>query len=215
MTATAIAPGPKPSLLERLHLPAGARPARRSSRTSRAPTATSSPTGWRGEQLFLVNDPQLTQATSSSPTTATSPRAAASQRTQAAARRGAADQRRRDAPAAAPADAAGVSSRSHRRLRRHDGRLRRSHARRRGATARRSTSRSEMNRLTLSIVGKTLFDADVESQAAEVGEALTARDGIVLDDDAAVRRRARAAAGAEAAPRPDGARAARRDHLPA
>jgi hypothetical protein len=30
-----------------------------------------------------------------------------------------------------------------------------------------------MNRLTLSIVGKTLFDADVESQAAEVGEALT------------------------------------------
>ena len=31
----------------------------------------------------------------------------------------------------------------------------------------------EMNRLTLSIVGKTLFDAAVESQAAEVGEALT------------------------------------------
>ncbi len=31
----------------------------------------------------------------------------------------------------------------------------------------------EMNRLTLSIVGKTLFDANVESQAAEVGEALT------------------------------------------
>jgi cytochrome P450 len=31
----------------------------------------------------------------------------------------------------------------------------------------------EMNRLTLSIVGKTLFDADVESQAIEVGEALT------------------------------------------
>jgi cytochrome P450 len=31
----------------------------------------------------------------------------------------------------------------------------------------------EMNRLTLSIVGKTLFDADVESQATEVGEALT------------------------------------------
>ncbi len=32
----------------------------------------------------------------------------------------------------------------------------------------------EMNRLTLSIVGKTLFDVDVESQAAEVGKALTA-----------------------------------------
>ena len=32
----------------------------------------------------------------------------------------------------------------------------------------------EMNRLTLSIVGKTLFDVDVESQAAAVGEALTA-----------------------------------------
>jgi cytochrome P450 len=32
----------------------------------------------------------------------------------------------------------------------------------------------EMTRLTLSIVGKTLFDADVELQAAEVGEALTA-----------------------------------------
>jgi cytochrome P450 len=32
----------------------------------------------------------------------------------------------------------------------------------------------EMNRLTLSIVGKTLFDVDVESQAATVGEALTA-----------------------------------------
>jgi cytochrome P450 len=31
----------------------------------------------------------------------------------------------------------------------------------------------EMNRLTLSVVGKTLFDADVESQAASVGEALT------------------------------------------
>jgi cytochrome P450 len=31
----------------------------------------------------------------------------------------------------------------------------------------------EMNRLTLSVVGKTLFDADVESQATEVGEALT------------------------------------------
>src|SRR4029079_17077364 len=28
----------------------------------------------------------------------------------------------------------------------------------------------EMNRLTLNIVGKTLFDADVESQAGEVGE---------------------------------------------
>src|SRR3954453_17273382 len=32
----------------------------------------------------------------------------------------------------------------------------------------------EMNRLTLSIVGKTLFDVDVESQAAAVGDALTA-----------------------------------------
>ena len=31
-----------------------------------------------------------------------------------------------------------------------------------------------MNRLTLSIVGKTLFDVDVEQQAAAVGEALTA-----------------------------------------
>ena len=31
-----------------------------------------------------------------------------------------------------------------------------------------------MNRLTLSIVGKTLFDVDVESQAAAVGDALTA-----------------------------------------
>jgi cytochrome P450 len=31
----------------------------------------------------------------------------------------------------------------------------------------------EMNRLTLSIVGKTLFDADVEMQAADVGDALT------------------------------------------
>jgi cytochrome P450 len=32
----------------------------------------------------------------------------------------------------------------------------------------------EMNRLTLSIVGKTLFDVDVQQQAAAVGEALTA-----------------------------------------
>ena len=32
----------------------------------------------------------------------------------------------------------------------------------------------EMNRLTLAIVGRTLFDVDVESQAAAVGEALTA-----------------------------------------
>lgn len=32
----------------------------------------------------------------------------------------------------------------------------------------------EMNRLTLAIVGKTLFDADVESKAKEVGAALTA-----------------------------------------
>jgi cytochrome P450 len=31
-----------------------------------------------------------------------------------------------------------------------------------------------MNRLALAIVGKTLFDADVESQAKEVGAALTA-----------------------------------------
>jgi cytochrome P450 len=31
----------------------------------------------------------------------------------------------------------------------------------------------EMNRLTLNIVGKTLFDADIESQAVEVGEALS------------------------------------------
>jgi cytochrome P450 len=31
----------------------------------------------------------------------------------------------------------------------------------------------EMNRLTLSVVGKTLFDADVDLQAAEVGDALT------------------------------------------
>jgi cytochrome P450 len=31
----------------------------------------------------------------------------------------------------------------------------------------------EMSRLTLSVVGKTLFDTDVESQAKEVGEALT------------------------------------------
>src|SRR4029079_783055 len=31
----------------------------------------------------------------------------------------------------------------------------------------------EMNRLTLSVVGKTLFDADVDAQAAAVGEALT------------------------------------------
>jgi cytochrome P450 len=31
----------------------------------------------------------------------------------------------------------------------------------------------EMNRLTLNIVGKTLFDADVESQAVQVGEALS------------------------------------------
>jgi hypothetical protein len=30
-----------------------------------------------------------------------------------------------------------------------------------------------MMRLTLSIVGKTLFDTDVQSQAREVGEALT------------------------------------------
>jgi cytochrome P450 len=30
-----------------------------------------------------------------------------------------------------------------------------------------------MNRLTLSVIGKTLFDADVELQAAEVGDALT------------------------------------------
>jgi cytochrome P450 len=32
----------------------------------------------------------------------------------------------------------------------------------------------EMNRLTLAVVGKTLFDADVESQARDVGRALTA-----------------------------------------
>jgi len=33
---------------------------------------------------------------------------------------------------------------------------------------------ADMNRLTLAIVGRTLFDADVESQAQEVGRALTA-----------------------------------------
>ena len=41
-----------------------------------------------------------------------------------------------------------------------------------GAT---STWRREMSRLTLLIVGKTLFDADVESQAREVGDAMTRR----------------------------------------
>ena len=60
---------------------------------------------------------------------------------QAPARTGSADERRRDAPAAAAADAAGLSPRSHRRLRAIDGRLCRSDAPRLGATAPRSTSR--------------------------------------------------------------------------
>jgi cytochrome P450 len=61
----------------------------------------------------------------------------------------------------------------------------------------------EMNRLTLRIVGKTLFDADVgggqkRRRSADRG------DGIVLDDDAAVFRPARksAAAGIQRSRRP-------------
>ena len=71
----------------------------------------------------------------------------------------------------------------------------------------------EMIRLTLGIVGKTLFDADVESQARMSARALTA----VMDSfwmiDAAVLRPARAAADAGAAAKPAGARDTRRDHL--
>ena len=109
----------------------------RSSPTSRAPTATSSPTAWAASRcssstirstssdILVTHNTQLHEG----------PRPAARE---AAARRRAADQRRRDAPAAAPADAAGVSSRSHRRLRRrrwsrYADRLRSALARRRDA----------------------------------------------------------------------------------
>ena len=42
-----------------------------------------------------------------------------------------------------------------------------------GTTARRLDISKEMMRVTLSIVGKTLFDSDVESKADEVGVAVT------------------------------------------
>lgn len=44
----------------------------------------------------------------------------------------------------------------------------------------------EMMRLTLGIVGKTLFDKDIESQAREVGSALTDVMATLLDADAAL-----------------------------
>ena len=142
-----------------------------------------------GEQLFFVNDPQhIKDILVTHNKSFMKGRGLAAR--QAAPRRRTADQRRRDPPAAAPADAAGVSSRSHRRLRRGDGRVRGSDAERRGSTARTLDVAGEMNRLTLSIVGKTLFDADVESQATRGRRRADRRHGHVLDDDAAVRRRA-------------------------
>ena len=44
--------------------------------------------------------------------------------------------------------------------------------RRAGATASDATCTQDMTRLTLAIVGRTLFDADVEGEAREIGEAL-------------------------------------------
>ena len=71
----------------------------------------------------------------------------------------------------------------------------------------------EMNRLTLGIVGKTLFDADVEAQAQKRRAGADRGDGFVLDDDAAVLRCARAAAAAGVPAQPEGARGARSHHL--
>ena len=70
--------------------------------------------------------------------------------------------------------------------------------------------------LTLAIVGKTLFDADVEHEAAEIGEALATtfesfHFGFFLPFGELLERLA--AAGDAAVPQ--GARSARRDDLPA
>jgi cytochrome P450 len=169
MTATAIAPGPKPSLFEAFSYDPGAI-RWRSSPTSRGPTATSSLTGSAASGCSSSTS-RSTSRTSSSPTTATSPKAGAAAH-QALLGEGLLTsegathlrQRRLMQPAfhrdriAAYADTMVA----------YADRLR--GAWRDGATL---DVAQEMNRLTLSIVGKTLFDADVESQAAEVGEALT------------------------------------------
>src|SRR5205814_4026493 len=69
-------------------------------------------------------------------------------------------------------DAAGVPQGSHRVVRRRDDRLRRSNPARLDRR-RHHHAAQEMMRLTLGVVGKTLFDADVEAQAQNVGRALT------------------------------------------
>ena len=164
-----------------------------------------------GEHLFLLNHPQLVKDV-----LVTNQKSffkgRGLERCEAPARRGPADQRRRDAPAATAADAAGLSPRSDRLVRLGDDQVA-DHVQRAGPTAARSTSRQQMRRLTLAVVGQTLFGADVESYAQRVGQVAHDRPRFFLADDAAVVRRAGASPVAALPRDSEGDRRARRDYL--
>ena len=172
MPAVASAPGPKLSLLASLvYRPGGANPLEFFTRQARSYGPVSS-YRMAGEQLFLVNEPQLIRdilVTHNRNFT----KSRGLERSKRVLGQGLLTsegamhlrQRRLMQPAFHRDRIAGYGD----LMVGYADRMRR--AWRAGATL--DISR-EMNRLTLSIVGKTLFDVDVESQAAEVGEALTA-----------------------------------------
>ena len=91
------------------------------------------------------------------------------QRAKDAAGRGIAHQRRAASPAAAPFGAAGVSSRAAGGLCGCDERTRGAVCGNAGKPEARMDVSIEMAHLTLSVVAKTLFSADVESEASEIG----------------------------------------------
>ena len=172
MPAVASAPGPKLSLLASLvYRPGGGNPLEFFTRQARSYGPVSS-YRMAGEQLFLVNEPQLIRdilVTHNRNFT----KSRGLERSKRVLGQGLLTsegamhlrQRRLMQPAFHRDRIAGYGD----LMVGYADRMRR--AWRAGATL--DISR-EMNRLTLSIVGKTLFDVDVESQAAEVGEALTA-----------------------------------------
>ena len=172
MPAVASAPGPKLSLLASLvYRPGGANPLEFFTRQARSYGPVSS-YRMAGEQLFLVNEPQLIRdilVTHNRNFT----KSRGLERSKRVLGQGLLTsegamhlrQRRLMQPAFHRDRIAGYGD----LMVGYADRMRR--AWRAGATL--DISR-EMNRLTLSIVGTTLFDVDVESQAAEVGEALTA-----------------------------------------
>ncbi len=165
------------------------------------------------EQIYFVNDPHVIKdilVTHNRNFT----KSRGLERTKRLSRQWPADQRRIAPSSTAAADAAGLSSRAHRVLRSDDGGGYADRAARAlVATARHVDVSQEMMRLTLSIAGKTLFDVDVESQAADIGRGVTPSHGIVLVDDDAVRRPAGTTAGRPAAAGARPRATARRHHL--